>query len=397
MAEYSILDYAPGAIRNEWRLLIQCIATQCAPGGGTAPMLDAAGLNWTKIIRLADMHCVSPLLASAVLANQVKDIAPDVAADLKNRLRDSSQKGMSFVIELRTVLACLKNAGIRAIPLKGPVLMVSSYKKIGLRDFSDLDVLVATADVPAAFAALATIGYTGWNMPQEWIASHLNTESEHQVGCDDRGFLVDLHWGMGRKYFTVPLDFDELWDRTVRTKLIGTPVPNLSPEDAVLYLCYHGGRHLFGRLSWVCDVAATVAAHPALDWDALMLRATQMGARRLTLVGLFLAREMLACELPDSVHKSINDDTVARALAVTIARSMFREEKPASSLRQQIDASLFHLRLRERPSDRLRYLYWASAPNLRDWGDTRLPRSLRFLFMFSRPVRLLRKHLSLPQ
>jgi hypothetical protein len=340
------------------------------------------------------MHCVSPLLAAAVLADRVSNVPPGIAADLKNRLRDCSQRGMSFVIELRSVLACLKNAGIRAIPLKGPVLMVRSYKKIGLRDFSDLDVLVATEDVPAAFAAMAKIGYTGWNMPQEWIASHLNTESEHQVGCDERGFLVDLHWGMGRKYFTVPVAFDELWARATRTKLIGTPVPDLSAEDAVLYLCYHGGRHLFGRLSWVCDVAATVAAHPNLDWDLLMAQATRMGARRLTLVGLLLAAELLNCNLPASVQRAIDDDAVGRTLAVTIARSMFKDEKPASSLRQQIEASLFHLRVRERASDRLRYLYWASAPNLRDWGDTRLPRSLRFLFMFSRPVRLLRKHLS---
>jgi hypothetical protein len=392
----SIFDYAPASSRDEWRFLARCIATQCG-GDAVRPALDAAGLNWPKIIRLAEMHCVTPLLAAAVLANIVQNVAPDAVADLKNRFRDCSQRGMSFVIELRGVVACLKNAGIRCIPLKGPVLMVGSYKRIGLRHFDDLDVLVAPADVPGAFAALATIGYTGWNMPEEWIASHLNTESEHQVGCDERGFLIDLHWGMGRKYFTVPVDFDELWARATRTRLIGTPVPDLSPEDKVLYLCYHGGRHLFGRLSWVCDVAATVAAHPRLDWDALMAQATRMGARRLTLVGLFIAQEMLGCELPESIQRLIDEEPAARALGVTIVRGMFKEQNPASSLRQQIEASLFHLRVRERTSDRLRYLYWASAPNLRDWGDTRLPRSRRFLFMFSRPLRLLRKHLSSAQ
>jgi hypothetical protein len=141
-------------------------------------------------------------------------------------------------------------------------------------------------------------------------------------------------------------------------------------------------------------VAATVAAHPELHWDILMTQATRMGARRLTLVGLFLAHKLLRCELPDSIQKLIDDEPAARALGVTIVRSLFKEQNPASSLRKQIEASLFHLRVRERASDRLRYLYWASAPNLRDWGDTRLPRSLRFLFMFSRPLRLLRKHLS---
>jgi hypothetical protein len=391
MAE-SFLEYVPAGFRAEWRFLTQCVATQCG-GNATAP-LDAAGLNWAKIVRLSEMHCVTPLLAAAVLANRVQNVAPDAVIDLKNRLRDCSQRGMGFVIELRMVVACLKSAGIRCIPLKGPVLMVGSYKKIGLRDFSDLDVLVATQDVPAAFAALQKIGYAGWNIDQQWVASHLNTESEHGVGCEQRGFHVDLHWGMGRKYFTVPMDFDELWSRATRTKLIGTPVPDLCPEDAVLYLCYHGGRHLFGRLSWVCDVAATVSVHPDLDWETLMSRATQMGARRLALVGLLLANRMLGCRLPESIHRSIHADPTAGALAATIVRSMVRQANPTFSLRQQVEASLFHLRVRERASDRLRYLFWAGAPNVRDWGDTRLPRSLRFLFVFSRPVRLLRKHLS---
>lgn len=389
----SILDYAPAGSRAEWRFLTQCVATQC--GGGVAPpVLDAAGLNWAMIIRLADMHCVAPLLAAAVLANMVRNVAPDAVAELKNRFRDCGQRGMSFVIELRSVLAGLKSAGVRCIPLKGPVLMLGSYKKIGLRQFDDLDLLVAPADVPGAVAALARLGYTGWDIHEDWIASHIDTESEHQVVCKERDFRIDLHWAMGRKYFTVPMGFDELWHRTARTKLIGTPVPDLSPEDGVLYLCYHGGRHLFGRLSWVCDVAATVAAHPELDWQTLLARATRMGARRLTLLGLFLAREMLRCELPDQVQRSIEDEPAIQSLAATIARNIFREGNPVSPLGQQIEASLFHLRVRERTSDRLRYLFWAVAPNVRDWGDTRLPRPLRFLFIFSRPVRLLRKHLS---
>jgi putative nucleotidyltransferase-like protein len=391
----TILDFAPASSRAEWRFLTQCVAMQCVGGDGVAPdALDVTGLNWAMILRLAEAHCVVPLLAAAVLADMVKNVGPDAVADLKGRFRDSGQRGMSFVIELRSLLACLKSAGIRCIPLKGPVLMLGSYRKIGLRHFDDLDLLVAPTDVPGAVAALAKLGYTGWDIHEHWIASHINTESEHQLACKERGFIVDVHWALGRKYFTVPMGFDELWRRTGRTKLIGSPVPDLSPEDAIIYLCYHGGRHLFGRLSWLCDVAATVAAHPELDWETLMAQATRMGARRLTLLGLLLAREMLQCALPDSVNRSIEDEPALGTLAGTIARGMFREEKPTSSLRQQIEASLFHLRVRERTSDRLRYLFWAVAPNARDWGDTRLPRSLRFLFMFSRPIRLVRKHLA---
>ena len=390
-----ISDYARPASRDEWRFLTQCIATQCVHGGDVVPAeLDVAGLDWKIILRLAEIHCVVPLLSAAVIAGKVRNVTPEAVADLRNRFHDSAQRGMSFVMELRGLLAGLRKAGIRCIPLKGPVLMLGSYRKMGLRYFDDLDLLVAPADVAGAVAALAELGYGGWDISQHLVAWHLDTESEYQLNCEDRGFVVDLHWALGRKYFTMPMDFDQLWNRTVRTKLIGTPVPDLSPEDLVLYLCYHGGRHLFGRLSWVCDVAATVTAHPDLDWDALMAKATQMGARRLTLLGLCLARGILGCSLPASVESAIQNESALPPLVATVSRGMFRDGDSPSSLGQQVEASLFHLRVRERNADRLRYLFWAAAPNMRDWNHSRLPRSLSFLLVLSRPVRLLRKHLA---
>lgn len=389
-ARSTTLQDSLNASREEWQFLIACVATQCAGGDSAAPMPDAAGLDWNTILRLAEAHRVMPLLSSAVLANQVKSASPEIAADLKGRFRYYAQKGMTFVIELRVVLGALRQAGIRCLPLKGPVLTMGSYRKLGLRDFDDLDLLVAPADVTRAVAILAKLGYVGWDVPHRWIEPHLRSESEHNLVCVERKITVDLHWGIGRKYFTMPMDFQTLWDRSVRTKLIGSEVPDLSAEDAVLFLCYHGGKHLFGRLTWVCDVAATIAAHPNLDWDALLDRASQMGARRLLLLGVCLARDMLGSNIPDRIKQLIPTEPKLKPLVAMVLRGIFDEADSESKLKEQIKASLFHLRVRERMSDRLRYLLWAAAPNARDWRDSHVPRSLSFLLVLTRPFRLLR-------
>ncbi len=203
---------------------------------------------------------------------------------------------------------------------------------------------------------------------------------------------VDLHWAIGRKYFTMPMDFEALWQRTVRTKLIGAEVPDLCAEDLLLFLCYHGGKHLFVRLAWICDVAATIAAQPKLDWDLLVTRAMQMGARRLLLLGLGLAHELLGSDIPIRLKELIAAEPSLRKLEVNVLRGMFGAADSRSALKQQIEAALFHLRVRERLSDRLRYLFWGAAPNARDWGDSRLPRLLSFLLVLSRPIRLLKKN-----
>jgi hypothetical protein len=388
-----IAHYAPKAFRREWDFLIQCVALQLSgEADAPPPMPDPEGLNWNTILRLAEANRVVPLLAAAVLANGAKNVAPEAAADLKGRLHYYKHRGMFFVMELREVLASLRRAGIRCIPLKGPVLTAASYGKLGRRDFDDLDLLVAPADVTRAVTMLATLGYVGWDIPERWLATHLNTESEHNLICKDRGVTLDLHWAIGRKYFTMPLDFEELWSRTVRTRLIGSEVPDLSPEDTVLFLCYHGGKHLFGRLTWVCDVAATIGAHPNLDWDAVLTRATQMGARRLLLLGLCLAQNLLGSELPLRMTQLIRLESSLESLASRVLRGIFREANSTSPLKQQIEASLFHLQVRERISDRLRYLVWGAEPNARDWHDSRLPQSLSFLLLLSRPIRLLRKN-----
>jgi hypothetical protein len=390
-----VSKYASDPLRGEWHFLIQCVAMQLARDSDVVPpMPDAQGLNWSTILQLAEANRVVPLLSAVVLANRVKSVQPEAVADLRNRFRHHAQRGMFFAMELRNVLASLRQAGIRCIPLKGPVLTVGSYRKLGLRDFDDLDLLVAPADVTRAVDVLAKLGYTGWNIPERWIASHLSTESEHQLIREDSAVTLDLHWAVGRKYFTMPLDFEDLWRRTARTKLIGAEVPDLSAEDMVLFLCYHGGKHLFGRLSWICDIGATIAAHPDLDWDALLTSAAQMGARRLLLLGLCLAQDVLESVIPIRLRQLIRSESALDSLVAMVLRGMFGHANPTSPLKQQIAASLFHLRVRERTSDKFRYLIWAVEPNARDWRDSRLPRSLSFLLMLSRPIRLLRKNVA---
>jgi hypothetical protein len=397
MSESSPLAHAVGARSSrEWSFLIACIGTQLAGQASSAasasrPAPDAAGLDWAAVIRLAETNRVVPLLAAAVLTNAVTSVAPDAVEDLRNRFRHSAQRGMFFVMELRNLLGALRKAKVRCIPLKGPVLTAGSYRKMGLRDFDDLDILVSPADVAQAVVVMAELGYGGWDIPQARTAAHLTTECEHQLICKERGVTVDLHWAIGRKYFTMPMDFEELWRDTVLTKLIGADVPDFSPEDNILFLCYHGGKHLFSRLSWVCDVAATIAAHPALEWDRLLARATEMGARRLLLLGLCLAQEVLGSELPAAIREAIASDSALHRLAAMVMRALVGGVGVVPAWKQQLADSLFHLRVRERMSDRLRYLFWAAAPNARDWNNSRLPHSLGFLLVLSRPVRLLRK------
>ena len=47
----------------------------------------------------------------------------------------------------------------------------------------------------------------------------------------------------------------------------------LTPEDLLLILCVHGGKHVWECLKWLVDVRELVDRFPQLDYDALIQRA----------------------------------------------------------------------------------------------------------------------------
>src|SRR5665648_405861 len=55
--------------------------------------------------------------------------------------------------------AALADAGIRALPLKGPLLGERIHGELGARVSADIDLLVAGEDLVAAIEVLSTLGY----------------------------------------------------------------------------------------------------------------------------------------------------------------------------------------------------------------------------------------------
>jgi Uncharacterised nucleotidyltransferase len=360
------------------------------------PRLSSRGLAWEKILKLAERNRVVPLLAAAVAANRISDVPQSVRQELRTRFLASARHAMTLGGELRKVLAALDAVGIRCIPLKGPVLAAGSYRSLGLRDFDDIDLLITPADVPRAAEALAKLGFQGWNVSPEHTERYLANKYECSLTCSETGVSIDLHWAICPNFFKISMEFDALWQRAGRVNILGTPVPDLSAEDAILYLCYHGGKHRFHRLAWICDIAAAIAAHPDVDWDLLLENATKAGARRLLLLGLCLAQGLLGADVPHRIGRLIQTESTLRVMVTLVLRTMFRPHTVGSALKWEIEGVLYHLRVRERVIDRFRYLCWTITPSQFDLGSSRVPTGLDFLHVLSRPIRLLRKTLATP-
>jgi hypothetical protein len=344
--------------------------------------------DWEALGRLAWRHGVLPLVVRGLGALAPGAVPPEALARLRARYLERSQRAMLMTGELLGMLGALEGAGIAAIPYKGPVLAAQAHGNVSLRQFRDLDILVAPGEVDRAEAVLAARGYRHATPPTEIERRMLRRVScEFELVRDD-GTMVELHWQLFGHYFALPLDLGGMRARLVPVPLGGRMVRTFALEDLLLILCAHGGDHSWERLEWIADVAAIVARHPDLDWEALIARARRAGAVRLVLLGLLLASDLLGAPVPGRVLARARGDRRVTEGAAAVRAALFDEA--LAIRRAERPVYVFNLALRERWRDRAHY--WLSrgfVPTVEDVAFVALPERLLPLYYLLRPLRLL--------
>ena len=95
-------------------------------------LLDAA-VDWTYLVETSIAHAVTPMLCRALDMVRPALVPVDVLAAAKTRLAENRIHNGALTTELLRILDALDNAGISAIPFKGPALAEICYGDSGLR------------------------------------------------------------------------------------------------------------------------------------------------------------------------------------------------------------------------------------------------------------------------
>ncbi|MBV9851283.1 MAG: nucleotidyltransferase family protein [Armatimonadetes bacterium] len=367
------------------------------------------GTDWARLLEAASQHAMMPLLYWHLSALS----PPAVPSTAWKRLRDQSSRitGHNLLLagELLALLTQFEANSIPAIPFKGPLLAAFVYDNLALREANDLDILMRRADLLRAKDLLLSQGYrpvTERTAAQE--AALLRSHWEYEFVREDGQVMVELHWQITPHWEVLPkpgpspLDFECLWQRRRTIPLLGAGIAGLSPEGLLLILCVHGAKHLWRRLSWIVDVAELIRVHGGdTDWERVLADAGQMDARRMVLLGLLLARDLLAAPLPAIAERKIQADVVVQRLATQVSAWLFRPIGQRVGLSKEC---AFHLHIREKWQSRLPYLrHYLRAflltmvtPNAEDRSFIRLPTSASWLYYLLRPMRLAGKYGLMP-
>jgi hypothetical protein len=346
--------------------------------------------NWTEVVECASRSAVIPTVARALEGAAIVPFA--IRRDLDRRYNAKAGHNAMLARELREILQDLADAGIPALAYKGPALALMAYGNLALRNpSSDIDLLLAPADIPRAKARMCGRGYRSILTPAQ--ERHCLRHRYHlHFERSKPEIHLELHWAITPAYWPFPLDY---WRRNRKIVIDGAEVRTLDPECTLLALCAHGCKEGWPRLSQMLDVSRLIQTHPELDWPWVLAEARRLKRERVLRLGLSLAAHWTRIPLPAAAAAFAAADPVVHELVPEIGKRM--------DTGTSLVGSGFHryaLRVWSRPGDRLRYLWYVlrmlperlrtlAAAGDEDRKLIDLPVRLSFLYWLIRPLRAL--------
>lgn len=335
--------------------------------------------DWPALMDEAGRHALAPLLHWCIEKGCPDVPPPAISRTLRAGFLANAQRNLLFSSELLRLTAAFDRTSLPVVPFKGPVLAWTLYDSPALREMSDLDLLVAPADLARARDVLLYEGYTD-AYPGTEIRFWCN---EMPLIRHDSQVVVDLHWELAPPYFRFMLDVSGFRARLRSVPIAGQPVAAFSTDDLLIFLCVHGAKHGWSSLSWLCDLARLID-RCAIDWDAVFSYASSHRASTILFLGVMLASDLLGCELPPEVRHRCRSSETAISLAIAI-RSQFCEH-------QHLRARVIQFRLLDRTRDKVRLALGFLKPDPFDLAGLRLPAILFPIYYLTRPFRLVAKY-----
>jgi len=264
------------------------------------------GMDLDELFRLFQRHR---------LFNLAPAIRESVGEEEWKRWKQAIQSRTIKSLHQTSVLAQFveefQKEGIEVIPLKGPVLAQSLYGNIADRHYTDLDVLIRSADIKNIIQIAERqgfeLGYPDRKLsPRQW-AYYFRYKKDIGLFNRQHNIFVELHLGVYYHRLFEQEGEKILWEDLVNDSVGSTAIRRMNNNNTFLYLTFHGGLHQYFRLFWLRDVAACLEKWD-LDHQQIIEKARALGIERLIFVSVLLAQDYFKIELPQIYHEFIAGD-----------------------------------------------------------------------------------------
>ena len=375
----------------ELELVVLCARARNSDDDARIRQLFEAGINWSEMLACAVQHKVVPAVYERFRALDAGLLAREQRETLAEFARTAGKNNLIFLSELLQLNRLFAGAEIPAIPFKGPALAWLAYPNFAQRSCVDLDFVVPQSYIPAVLDLLQSHGFIPQFSSTEVEAGQKGVApGQYAFVSAAKHCSVEIHTERTLRYFSRPLNLDELNSRLIHLDIGGHDLVTFSVEDLLVMLCVHGAKHFWERLAWIVDIAQLVTVR-GVDWKLLSEIAAERKCSRLLLLGLYLAHEVAGAPLPESVLQRARSDSRVARLADKVIEQLAAGTSDAGV--GVWPRAMFRFRSSDSYWNGLQQLFRLTvSPTESDRETVRLPGGLSYLYAIVRPVRLLGRY-----
>ncbi|MGE0702635.1 MAG: nucleotidyltransferase family protein [Vicinamibacterales bacterium] len=298
------------------------VSERRALGSRLTDSLDS-GVPPSEMVSSLAAHGLLPLAYRHLIAAADVDLPDALRAEISAEFRRHTLTRFRYTRRLRDLLDVLDDAGVDAVPYKGPALAVQLFGNFAMRQFGDLDILVRPSDAGRAQQALLDAGLIRHRKATEGWDDYLHRVRHSSELRDVReSVVIELHWSLADRFLGMDVGVDWLLEECETIQLLGRPTRVMSSERLLLALCLHGARHLWERAVWLAEVAEIVRRPGYVNWDRALERADSAGLGRALRACLILARDLLGAAPPSPWQRALDTDLNAVRLSEMLAERL---------------------------------------------------------------------------
>lgn len=286
--------------------------------------------DWSALLDLAVQTKTLGLVCKVVDDSQLELPEPVKARvnQSKQHLLMASLFNLEWTIK---VTKALRDAGIEALVLKGPIQSNLVYGRWDIHRSGDVDLLVRPDRFKEAGDALVQHGFLPvFDETDQWWIDHLGEEPYHNPSV--RSPIIDLHHRVQQPGGPFPKDPERFFADNVHTHYSGEDIPVLSVGHGAVLAAISYGKALAEGASWMHYTHELVTVHAGLspsERTALRELAVYHGVHRLLDDALVAGRILFAGQLDTAlrVPEADYERLLQSAFGMDSRKRLFRSRK----------------------------------------------------------------------
>jgi len=278
------------------------------------------GVNWERLLELLKKHRACSIFQNSTL-NQIQNFPDWFQKGLVDRSEQTAAHALKLLKDLKDVVSALQKEGVQSIALKGVLLAARVYPSLNLREGGDIDLLIRKNDFEMAQKVLTRLGYAHSNCLKN--TPGLSLEGSAVFTSAETGTTIDLHWRLLESWYP-SISENEIWSQQAKFSFASFEFNLLRPEHELIYLCQHGTKHMWCRLSWIIDLCQFIRKTP-IDWSTCLQIAERCRALNALLLGTRLAFVFMGVERPAELKRAAKDANELIKLSEVILKNLFNQ------------------------------------------------------------------------